>query len=114
MQKIVEVENAQKLTTEAIGWSPVLFMGKKKGLEQSHALANQALDKKFEEVKVSTFPEAKEAYEASLSTRAEADQLFQKAAKMFKIEFAKEACKKILESWEQGLKAIELAESAKV
>jgi len=114
MQKPVEVENAQKLTTEAIGWSPVLFMGKKKGLEQSHALANQALDKKFDEVKATAPAEAKEAFENSLRMREEANQLFQKAAKMFKIEFAKDACKKILESWEHGLKAIELAEAAKV
>jgi hypothetical protein len=111
---IVEVENAQKLTTEAIGWSPVLFMGKKKSLEQSHTQANQALDKKFGELQPGAPAEAKESFETSVRMRGEALQLFEKAAKMFKIEFAKDACKKMLESFEHGLKAIELAEGAKV
>lgn len=114
MQKPVEVENAQKLTTEAMGWNPGKAFKMKKELQQSHMLANQVLDKKFEELKASAPAEAKEAFENSLRLREEALQLFVKADKMFNPGFAKDASMKILESWEQGLKAVEMAEGAKV
>jgi len=114
MQKPVEVENAQKLTTEALGWNPVKALKMKKELQQAHVQANQVLDKTFEGLKAGASAEAKETYEASLRIREEALQLYVKADKMFNPAFAKDASTKILESWGQGLKAIELAESAKV
>jgi hypothetical protein len=114
MQKPVEVENAQKLTTESMGWNPGKAFKMKKDLQQSHALANQVLDKKFEELKAGAPAEAKQAYENSLRLREEALQLFVKADKMFNPALAKEASQKILESWELGLKVLELAETAKV
>jgi hypothetical protein len=103
--QIAEVEKAQKLTTEALKWSPIQFAAKKKELEKTNTLADQVLDKKFEELNIGVPAEV-------VSLRAEAKQLFEKAAKMFKVEPAKEACAKLLESWEHSLKALEAAAKA--
>jgi hypothetical protein len=111
--QIAEVEKAQKLTTEALKWSPIQFAAKKKELEKTNVLADQVLDKKWEEVKAGASAEAQAEWENVARLREEAQQLFTKAAKMFKVEPAKEACAKCLESWTHGLKALEAA-SAKV
>lgn len=115
MPNIVEVENAMKIAQEAINkWSPIQFATKKKELEKANVLADQVLDKKWEELKDGAPAEAKEAAEKMIRLREEANQLFQKAAKMFKVELAKEASAKYMESWQEGLKAVETATAAKV
>jgi hypothetical protein len=113
MQKIVEIENAIKITNDALKWSPIQFAAKKKELEKTNVLADQVLDKMWEEVKASASAEAQAEWGNVARLREEAQQLFVRAAKMFKVEPAKEACAKCLESWQHGLKALEMA-TAKV
>lgn len=57
MQKLIEVENARTIMTEAVDWSVMKWLREKKRVRKAADLANEALDRTVEQTK-SRWPES--------------------------------------------------------
>ncbi|MBZ5654086.1 MAG: hypothetical protein LAO56_02280 [Acidobacteriia bacterium] len=62
MRKLIEVEHAKALMTEAMNWSVVKWLSEKKRVRKTADLANAALDRLDQEIKTHWSDEMKAAY----------------------------------------------------
>jgi hypothetical protein len=135
MRKLLEVEEAKALMTEAADWSVMKWLREKKRVRKTADKANDALDALNEEVKAGWKEELKAAYkkqdssggdpqiasfvksvrhadEEAYRARMEAEETFDEAERQLSAAMAREGCRKAIHSWELHEKAIRKAEAA--
>ncbi len=135
MDKLVEVEQAKSVMTEAIAWSVVKWLREKKRVRKIADRANGLLDRRLEETRAQWGPELRAAYGDGASeslpdavrlsarklrqagdqarrARIDAEATFDEAEKQLSTALAREGCRKAIRSWELYEKAIHLSEDA--
>ncbi len=143
MEKIKEVAEARALFTEAADWSVMKWLGEKKRVRKTADICNATLDRvemelrekwsaelraAFESLsggqnshKVSPETEKlakslKEAHDAAIAKRMEAEDTFEKAEKRMSVSMAREGCHIAMAGWdlhEAAIKKSEMAASKK-
>jgi hypothetical protein len=133
MKKLIEVEQARALMTEAIDWSVMKWLTEKKRVRKVADKANEILDaveKEFHDSWSDDFKAAyeksgigspeiqklakriREKHEAALRLRADAEETFDRAEKRLSTAIAREGCDKAIQGWKVHLEAIAEAEAA--
>ncbi len=133
MAKIKEVAEARSLMSEAMDWSVMKWLTEKKRVRKTADLANATLDRLEAETHASWDKELKAAYEgrgngaadvvklakaikeahdAALAARQEAEDTFDKAEKRLSTSLAREGCQKAIHGWDLHEEAIRKAENA--
>lgn len=133
MARIKEVEDARSLFTEAQDWSVMKWLTEKKHVRKVADSANAALDRVEEDThggwtaelkaayagngKASTEVERlaktlREAHEAAIKARMDAEETFEKAEKRMSTSLAREGCNKAIAGWDLHEEAIRKAEVA--
>ncbi len=134
MGKLVEVDEAKALMTEAAEWSVMKWLREKKRVRRMADRANEALDQLIVQLQKSWSAELSAAYQASANgasaapevraaaaqlrrahddarrARAVAEQTFDEAERQLSAAMAREGCRKAISSWELHEKAIRLSE----
>jgi hypothetical protein len=133
MKKLIEVDQARALMTEAIDWSVMKWLSEKKRVRRAADKANAVLDSVekqaqgawSEELKAAysnsgvAAPETrqlakklKEAHDAAINLRMEAEETFDKAERRLSTALARDGCHQAIKGWELHLEAIRRAEAA--
>jgi len=139
MEKIKEVVEARSLLTEAQDWSVMKWLGEKKRVRKAADACNATLDRVEEGLrdawsaelktayenlngkensrKVSAEAEQlamslKEAHDAAIAKRMEAEGTFEKAEKRMSVSMAREGCHIAIAGWDLHEAAIKKAEMA--
>lgn len=139
MNKLVELEEARAIMTEAIHWSVMKWLSEKKRVRRAADAANDALDTLEKQIRskwdpqlataykqLTAAPEAngrgvsedvvrlarsiRQAHDAALSMRMDAEAIFKKAEKRLSTSLAREGCQKALEGWDSHEEAIKRSE----
>ena len=139
MEKLLEVETARALMTEAMTWSVMKWLREKKRVRKTADLANDALDQLSEATRQAWPDRIKTTYEALVAqkrpplpggnpdaiavakklkelddeayhARMDAEETFDKAEKQLSTALAREGCRKAILSWDLHEKAIHKAE----
>lgn len=133
MKKLIDVEAAQALFNEAYDWSVMKWLTEKKRVRKAADKANATLDSVEKEMQDdwpkelkaaysnsgATTPEMKtlakklkDAHDAAINTRMQAEETFDKAERRLSAALAREGCHQALKGWELHLEAIRKAEAA--
>ena len=141
MEKLLEVETARALMTEAMSWSVMRWLREKKRVRKTADQANAALDQLSEAMRQAWPDRIKATYEALVAqkksplpvsnretmliakklkesddeayrARMDAEETFDKAEKQLSTSLAREGCLKAIHSWDLHEKAIRKAEAA--
>jgi hypothetical protein len=136
MDTLKEVAEARSLMTEAQEWSVMKWLSEKKQVRKIADRANATLDRVEKELHDGWDPELAAAYEgkngehkisgeverlasairqahdAALSARAEAEATFDKAERRLSTSLAREGCVKAIAGWDLHEEAIRKAELA--
>lgn len=133
MAKLIEVEQARALMTEAIDWSVMKWLTEKKRVRKTADKANEVLNAVEQEIQAkwsakfkaayqnsgAAAPELKrlaarvrEEHDAANKLRWQAEETFDVAEKRLSTATAREGCRQAIEGWDHHVKAIKLAESA--
>ena len=133
MKKLIEVNEAKALMTEAIDWSVIKWLSEKKRVRKAADKANALLDSVEKEAQDSWSEELKEAYakpgaatpetkhlamklkeahDAAINLRMQAEETFDKAERRLSTALAREGCHQAIKGWELHLEAIRRAEAA--
>lgn len=131
MEKIKEVEEARALMIEAMEWPVMKWLTEKKRVRKTADAANATLDRVEAEVQAGWDAELKKAYasgnggtnalakglkqahDAAIQARMQAEDTFVKAEKRLSTNLAREGCKQAMAGWELHEAAIRKAESAR-
>lgn len=140
MEKLLEVETARALMTEAMTWSVMRWLREKKRVRKTADQANAALDQLSEATRqawpdrIKTIYEAlvaqkrpplpvsnqeamliakklKESDDEAYRARMDAEETFDKAEKQLSTSLAREGCRKAIQSWDLHEKAIRKAQA---
>lgn len=138
MKKLPEVETAKALMTEAVNWSVMKWLREKKRVRAAADRANDALDRRNEEIKLKwpaslhseykllnsrVGPESnssgndaflgkvKAADDEAARARADAEETFDEAERQLSTRLAREGCRKAILSWELHEKSNTAAEA---
>jgi len=128
VETLAEVEEAKVVMTEALGWSVVRWLREKKRVRRIADHANEALDRRLEEVRshwtrqlLSAYRDGsaaarrlRQAAERAHRARMDAEATFDDAEKQLSTAMAREGCRKAIASWELYETAIRLSEDAAV
>jgi hypothetical protein len=140
MAELKEVAAARKLMTEAMEWSVMKWLGEKKKVRHTADKANETLDRVEMELhdgwnhelkaayaqvsgkeasngKMPAEAERlargiKEAHDAAIRARLDAEETFEKAERRLSTRMAREGCQKAIDGWDLHEAAIRKAESA--
>jgi ADP-ribose pyrophosphatase YjhB (NUDIX family) len=133
MARIIEVEKAKALMSEAIEWSVMKWLTEKKRVRKTADKANEVLNSVERDIRQRWSAVFKAAYEKSGAAspetarlvrriheehdaanrlRMQAEETFDGAEKRLSAAMAREGCRQAIEGWEHHLEAIRLAESA--
>ena len=139
MRKVVEVEEAKAVMTEALSWSVLKWLGEKKRVRRIADRANAELDAVEKHVKALWSDDLRQAYqdlddkknpqgndsrlarmakaireadERAHRAHVEAETIFDEAEEKLSTRLAREGCEKAIRSWELHEKAISKAEAA--
>jgi hypothetical protein len=135
MEELKEVAEARALMTEAMDWSVMKWLTEKKRVRKSADLANATLDRVEAELQSAWDPELKaafdgkngfaksaelqkmakqlrEAHDAAINGRMDAEDTFEKAEKRLSVSMAREGCQKAIAGWDLHDEAIRKAELA--
>ena len=142
MNKLVEVEQARAIMTEAIHWSVMKWLSEKKRVRRVADAANLKLDtveaqlhsewdkdlhaayqmlgKNSHSGAPADFPaevlrvakHIREAHEAALALRMDAEDTFDRAEKRLSTALAREGCVKAIQGWDHHEEALARAEKA--
>ena len=133
MKKLIEVDEAKALMTEAIDWSVMKWLSEKKRVRKAADKANALLDSVEKEAQDAWSVELKgayanpgaatpenkhlatklrEAHDAAIKLRMEAEETFDKAERRLSTALAREGCHQAIKGWELHLEAIRKAEAA--
>jgi hypothetical protein len=139
METLKEVAEARALMTEAMDWSVMKWLTEKKRVRRVADKANETLDRVEQEVHDSWDADLKTAYEhangkkgagiestaelqlaksikeahdAAIRSRMDAEDTFDKAEKRLSARLAREGCEKAIAGWDLHELAIRKAESA--
>ncbi len=139
MSTIKEVAEARALFTEAQDWSVMKWLGEKKRVRKAADLCNATLDQVEKELQdgwsadlkaayanlngskvvksvsadiEQTAKSLKEAHDAAIAKRMEAEDTFEKAEKRMSVSMAREGCHIALAGWDLHEAAIKKAEQA--
>ena len=134
MKKLIEVEQARALMTEAIDWSVVKWLAEKKRVRKAADKANALLDSVEKESQDGWSKELKAAYlnprvatpdikqlakslrethDAAIKLRTEAEETFDKAENRLSTALAREGCHQAIRGWDLHLEAIQKAEAVR-
>lgn len=142
MEQIKEVVEARALFTEAVDWSVMKWLGEKKRVRKTADACNARLDRVEKELQDTWSADLKAAYEslngtnarkpsagaekvakalkeahdAAIAKRIEAEETFEKAEKRMSVSMAREGCHIAMAGWdlhEEAIKKSELAASKK-
>jgi len=134
MEKLIEVEEAKAVMTEAIDWSVMKWLREKKRVRHMADRANAALDAAIAKLKAGFEGNFKTAYEngnakeatsdlmamvkkfrhaeqEAKAARDDAENTFDDAEKQLSTSMAREGCRKAIHSWEAHERVIRLAEN---
>ena len=137
--EIKEVVEARALMTEAMDWSVMKWLTEKKRVRKTADMANATLDRVEAELQAGWDPELKaafdgknggaksadvqrlakqlrEAHDAAINGRTEAEDTFEKAEKRMSVSLAREGCHKAIAGWdlhEEAIRKTELAATKK-
>jgi len=142
MVSLKEVAEARALMSEAMDWSVMKWLSEKKHVRHAADKANETLDRVEQELHEGWDPELKAAYEqasgkkpdgraptaaalqlakgikeahdAAIRSRMDAEETFDKAEKRLSTRMAREGCEKAIAGWDLHELAIRKAESAVV
>lgn len=133
MKKLIEVDQAKALMSEAIDWSVMKWLSEKKRVRKIADKANAVLDSVEKETQEAWSQELKaaysnsgaanpeirhlakkirEAHDAAIKLRTEAEETFDKAERRLSTALAREGCHQAIKGWELHLEAIRKAEAA--
>lgn len=133
MKKLIEVDQARVLMTEAIDWSVMKWLSEKKRVRKAADKANALLDSVEKETQEAWSKELKgaysnagaatpeikqlakklrEAHDAAIKLRMEAEETFDKAERRLSTALAREGCHQAIKGWELHLEAIRKADAA--
>ncbi len=127
VEKLAAVEEAKAAMNEALDWSVLKWLRKKKQVRRIADRANDLLDRRLEETHALWEPELLAAYrdgdggparklrqadEQARRARMEAESTFDEAEKHLSTALAREGCRQAIRSWELYEKAIRLAQGA--
>lgn len=132
MKKLIEVENAKAIMTEAIDWSVMKWLSEKKKVRQLADAANATLDRVEAEAQQLWNEELRsavkknsgngelrelakslrESHDAAIQMRMTAEETFDKAERRLSVAMAREGCEQALKGWALHEEAIRRAESA--
>jgi predicted RNase H-like nuclease (RuvC/YqgF family) len=135
MEKIKEVVEARALMTEAMDWPVMKWLTEKRRVRKTADLANATLDRVEAELQSAWDPQLKaafdgkngiarspelerhakqlrDAHDAAIKGRMEAEETFEKAEKRLSTSLAREGCHKAIAGWDLHEDAIRRAELA--
>lgn len=136
METLKEVEEARALMTEAVDWSVVKWLKEKKRVRKIADAANETLDRTEAKLHQSWDVDLREAYEgknggrkisaeltrlargireahdAAIQARMDAEATFDKAERRLSASLAREGCHRAIAGWDLHEEAIRKAERA--
>ncbi len=132
MAKIIEVEQARALMTEAIDWSVMKWLAEKKRVRRAADKANDTLNAVEQDIHSrwsltfrSVYEKSgdassdlkrlarkiREEHDLAVKFHLQAEDTFDVAEKRLSTAMAREGCRQAIEGWDHHVQAIRLAES---